>query len=142
MSEENVSLSMGGGLGHTFLLRNNGQQDKIVMKCGTLDDKFLQHAEPAYETEVQDNDLIFLQSDGLFSNTARSLDYDYQREKCAAPDDYLECVESMIMDCFAGNHDQSASFLRDKVITKLSRYFLPRADLYYDDVTFVVVKKK
>ncbi|MCH8908520.1 MAG: hypothetical protein IH840_15645 [Candidatus Heimdallarchaeota archaeon] len=143
---DKIYLQMGGGLGSTMIFRNDGELEDIMMKGGVIDRYFDNHssrkqveADPVYETNLKDNEMIFLQSDGLRNNTIQSI-HNYGEKGLEGFDEDL-FHEDSIADFLKEHVSKSSSEIRDVMLSELGRYFHPR-DLGYDDVTFAVVKKR
>src|SRR3989344_4743431 len=71
--KENISLSMGGGMGETVILRNNGILERILMKGGTIDLKYLEGHDSTYFTSLAKDEVILLQTDGLLGNINKNV---------------------------------------------------------------------
>lgn len=138
--EETVSLSTAGGVGRTLILRANDNLEKILMEDGVLDGKFSERAEPAYNFELRERDVILLNSDGLIGNILISTYHDIKMGKIKGPKDLSEYSEMLVVDCLKRNQDKRPYEIRDALVSELSKHFIPHKR-HCDDVTFAVVKK-
>ncbi|MFC1741166.1 hypothetical protein ACFL3V_01375 [Nanoarchaeota archaeon] len=91
------------------------------------------------KTSLGEGDFVLLASDGLEHNIGTSL---YR----GGNDSSLESVQELLVGSVLCNHEKSAVGIRDALVYELSRYFVPQEGeedplRYFDDVTFVVVKK-
>jgi len=138
---ETISLSTAGGLGRTLILRADGDLEKILMKGGTLDGPFLKRAEPAYNFELKEGEVILLNSDGLIGNILFSVCRDVKMGKIEDPKDLSGYSEGLVVDCLKRHQDKQPYEIRDALVSELSKRFIPHKR-HCDDVTFAVVKKR
>ncbi len=138
---ENISLAMGGGLGHTLIFRKDGSLERILMAGGTIDDNdhYLKKHEPAYNTKLKKDEILFLQSDGMH-NMAKALHFDSLDGKIDLDTrNTVWYADTLLYNVINKNFYEPAVIIRDAIVSELSKYFLPRTSRD-DDVTFVVVK--
>ena len=141
--KENISLSMGGGLGETLILRNNGSLEGILMKGGTIDLKYLEGHDPTYFTTLAKDELILLQSDGLLGNINKDIYFSFPHaiRKEINYEALVDHTRAWLVNTIAEKADDPVETIRDTIIEKFSPYFLPKSQRD-DDVTFAVIKKK
>jgi hypothetical protein len=89
--------------------------------------------------KLKEQDLIFVQSDGLVDNLAYSLrnhdELDLERESLKA------LATEKVVDLIKAFSHLPPSLIGEGLVNKYGDLFLPR-DNYYDDVTFAIIKKK
>ena len=139
---DNISLSMGGGLGETLILRNNGQLESTLMYGGTIDLHYLEIHEPAYATTLAKNEVMLLQSDGLLGNIEKNVYRSFPESKTKEMDygEFIRYMKGWLVSTIADKIQEPAGIIRERIIDQYSSYFLPKS-LRDDDVTFAVIKK-
>lgn len=140
--KENISLSMGGGLGETLILRNDGNLEGILMKGGTIDLEYLKGHDPTYFTTLAKDEVILLQSDGLLGNINKSIYRSFPESKSREInyEDVKDCTRKCFVNSIAEKAHEPVETIRDMIIERFSPYFLPKSSRD-DDVTFAVIKK-
>ncbi|MBI4147121.1 hypothetical protein HY494_00545 [Candidatus Woesearchaeota archaeon] len=140
---DNISLAMGGGLGETLILRNNGQLESILMYGGTIDLHYLENHEPAYVTILAKNEVMLLQSDGLLDNIEKNVYRSFPESKRKELDygEFIRYMKGWLVSTIADKIQEPAGIIRERIIDQFSSYFLPKS-LRDDDVTFAVIKKR
>ena|SRR3989338_8748067 len=142
---ENISLSMGGGLGETLILRNNGSLERILMKGGTIDLKFLEGHDPTYFTTLAKDEVMLLQTDGLLGNIQSNIYCSFSESKRKDINsnymDFIDYIGAWLVNTIAERIYEPAETIRDAIVETFSAYFLPQSPRD-DDVTFAVIKKQ
>lgn len=140
LAVEGISLSMGGGIGPMFHFK----EDEIVemITQGAPIDRIcdpqrdLSTLKEPYETQLGQNDVLFLTTDGLEGNMC----YGYEDLADLQREDLWETIHKKVTDTISKEQGKSVTEIRDAIISQLGKYFLPR-HVSADDVTFVVVKR-
>src|SRR3989338_9166065 len=141
--KEKISLSMGGGLGETIALRNDGSLERILMKGGTIDLKYLEGHDPTYFTTLAKDEVMLLQTDGLLGNIHKNIYFSFPEPKRREInyEAFIDYTRAWLVNTIAEKADDPVETIRDTIIEKFSPYFLPKSQRD-DDVTFAVIKKK
>ena len=141
--KENISLAMGGGLGETLILRNDGSLERILMKGGTIDLKYLSGHDPTYCTTLAKDEVILLQSDGLAGNINKSiyLLFPEPKRREINYEAFIDYTRECLVNTIKENAHEPVETIRDMIIKRFSPYFLPQSSRD-DDVTFAVIKRK
>src|SRR3989344_351558 len=141
--KEKISLSMGGGLGETIALRNDGSLERILMKGGTIDLKYLEGHDPTYFTTLAKDEVMLLQTDGLAGNINKSiyLLFPEPKRREINYEAFIDYTRECLVNTIRENAHEPVETIRDMIIKRFSPYFLPKS-LRDDDVTFAVIKKK
>ncbi len=139
---EAVYLVSAGVLGYSLWRKSDSKeyQSFPFNFFGSLDDLSLGKNSPMHEIVLGNDDVLFLSSDGLGHNLARS----FSKEAWfSAFSLHSLQLANLAIQCQLDNfHDRdTAGDIRDCLNENLSRYFLPKGR-EYDDVTFVVIKKR
>ena len=111
---DNISLSMGGGLGETLILRNDGPLESILMKGGTIDLHYLENHEPAYCTNLARNEVMLLQSDGLLNNIKKNVYRSFPESKTKEMDygEFILYMEGWLVSTIAEKNHEPAIVIR------------------------------
>lgn len=134
-NDDDVSLSMGSGLGRTLIFKANSLE-KILMLNGPIDHpKFEERSVPAYFFSLGQEEVLFLHSDGLIGNMAKSFYYKYGQNRDG------EYCKDLIIKTIKKLCNQSVQEIRENLVSKYNHLFLPLTSRF-DDVTFAVVKRK
>jgi len=141
--KEKISLSMGGGLGETIALRNDGRLERILMKGGTIDLKYLEGHDPTYFTTLAKDEVMLLQTDGLAGNINKSiyLLFPEPKRREINYEAFIDYTRECLVNTIKENAHEPVETIRDMIIKRFSPYFLPQSSRD-DDVTFAVIKRK
>src|SRR3989344_1010493 len=141
--KESISLSMGGGLGETMILRNDGRLERILMKGGTVDLKFLEGHDQTYFTTLAKDEVMLLHTDGLLGNINKDiyLSFPHAIRKEINYESFVDHNREWLLNTIAEKNDEPTETIRDRIVEIFSAYFLPQSSRD-DDLTFAVIKKK
>jgi len=112
--------------------------EQILMINGTIDDPNFEKRsskKAAYIFSLCCEEVLFLHSDGLIGNIAKSFYYNHGQNR-----DEEYCY-NLIIEMIRKHQTKYVSEIRDHLITNYQHLFLPSSLRRDDDVTFAVVKK-
>ncbi|MBI2666036.1 hypothetical protein HYX13_00325 [Candidatus Woesearchaeota archaeon] len=149
LRQEAVYITSTGGITEPLLrkqkkdqwkqLRREAEYLSLPLNCpGKLDDEYLIGRSPMHKVILENEDILFLSSDGLLHNLAISLSK--EKKFSIFSHHCLELAELAIRSQLDNFNTADAKTIRDAINDSLNQYFLPK-DRGDDDVTFAVIKK-
>ncbi|MFH1455927.1 MAG: hypothetical protein ABIF40_03180 [archaeon] len=128
-----ITIAMGGALGKTYILRLDetliiNHMDRVI------DYDYQKKHKPAYETRLENDDILFLQTDGFLDNIIKkSLKKGIEWEVAD------ETANKLLDDLLREFQKEPVNVIRNALVNSLKQYFLPLSNRD-DDTTFVIVK--
>ena len=133
LNKTNISFSSNGGMGQSFIFRNNKKE--CLDMYGTYLDDLHQHEKgallPVYTSNLGLDDVLLLQSDGINGNMMASIHYGHSNESSRT--DFIDTLM---------NVRKKEPFEIVNYANHALRNVIKNIDLCYDDMSFVVIKKK
>jgi hypothetical protein len=129
---DKVGFSSNGGMGKSIIFRK-GDEEYLPLKGTYLDDIHQHKPEilPIYETELGLDDVLLLQSDGVDGNMIASIHYGHSNK--SSKTDFIDVISSA--------RKYSPLEIVDYANHTL-KHVLDNIDLRYDDMSFIIIKKK
>jgi len=129
-----VTIAMGGWLNNIYLL-NSDETLTINHMDRVIDGDYQEKHNPAYETRLSKDDILFLQTDGFLDNMRSIISKEGMEWDVAS-----ETADKLLIDMLKEYRTEPVNIIRDAFVSSLEKYFLPQNNRD-DDATFVIVKQ-